>query len=136
MNLVRFADLDLDAVTQPDDSDAEWLASFPFSPDRPGETTGQADDYTVVYNELDPGKRIGRHTDAVDELFFVLAGTVETTVGEETATVESGTLAVIPAETPHHVTNVGDDAARMVGVFPTAPVESAFETEPEPADEE
>ena len=121
MNLVRFADLDLDAVTQPDDPDAEWLASFPFSPDRPGETTAEADDYTVVYNELAPGKRIGRHTDAVDELFFVLAGTVEASVGEET---------------PHHVTNVGDDTARMVGVFPAAPVDSEFETEPEPADED
>jgi quercetin dioxygenase-like cupin family protein len=134
MHLVRFADLDLDAVTQPDDPDADWLASFPFSSDRPGETTAEADDYTVVYNELDPGKRIGRHTDAVDELFFVLAGTIEASVGDETATVEPGSLAVIPAETPHHVENVGDDTARMVGVFPTAPVDSSFETEPEPAD--
>ena len=136
MHLVRFADLDLDAVTQSDDPDAEWLASFPFSPDRPGETTDEADDYTVVYNELDPGKRIGRHTDGVDELFFVLAGTVEASVGDETATAEGGTLAVIPAETPHHVTNVGDDTARMVGVFPSAPVDSEFETEPEPADDD
>lgn len=136
MDIVRFADLDLDAVRQADDPDAEWLASFPFSPDRPGETTTEADGYTVVYNELAPGKRIGRHTDGVDELLFVLAGTVEASVGDETATAAGGTLAVIPAETPHHVTNVGEDTARMVGVFPTAPVDSQFETDPELVDEE
>lgn len=136
MDLVRFADLDLDAVTQADDPDTEWLAGFPFSPDRPGETTTESDDYTVVYNELDPGKRIGRHTDAVDELLFVLAGTVAASVGDERATADAGTLAVIPAETPHSVENVGEDTARLVGVFPTAPVDSAFETEPELAETE
>jgi quercetin dioxygenase-like cupin family protein len=135
MDTVRFADLDLDAVGQPDDPDAEWLAGFPFSPDRPGETAGTSEDATVVYNELAPGNRIGRHTDEVDELLVVLTGTVEASVGDETATVGAGTLTVVPAETPHSVENVGEGTARMVGVFPTAPVDSAWETEPEPVDD-
>jgi quercetin dioxygenase-like cupin family protein len=130
MEPVRFADLDLDAVTQDIDPDAEWLAGFPFSPDRPGETTAESAEYTVVYNELAPGKRIGRHADGVDELLFVLAGTVEATVGDERATADAGTLAVVPAETPHSVRNVGDDPAQLVGVFATAPVASTWDTEP------
>ena len=80
--------------------------------------------------ELAPGKRIGRHTDGVDELLFVLAGTVEATVGDERATADAGTLAVVPAETPHSVRNVGDDPAQLVGVFATAPVASTWDTEP------
>lgn len=133
METIRFEDLDLDAVEQ--GGDARWLASFPFSPGRPGETTMDATDYTVVYNELDPGTEIGRHTDAVDELLVVLAGTVAATVDGETATVETDSLTVLPAETAHSVRNVGSDPARLLGVFPTAPVESTFETDPVVADE-
>jgi quercetin dioxygenase-like cupin family protein len=129
MQTIRFADLQLDAVEQ-DADDAEWLAGFPFSPDRPGETRMEASDYTVVFNELAPGKRIGSHTDAADELLFVLDGQVTATVDGETATVEAGSLAVIPAETPHSVHNDGSAVARMVGVFGMAPLSSTFESEP------
>jgi len=126
---VRFDDLDLDAVAQ-DAPDAAWLAGFPFDPDRPGGTTGDDAAYTVVYNELEPGRRIGRHTDSVDELLLVLAGTVEATVGEETGTVAATSLAILPAGTPHAVANVGGETARLVGLFPDADVRSTFETEP------
>jgi quercetin dioxygenase-like cupin family protein len=128
METVRLADLELDAVEQ--SGDARWLASFPFSPDRPGETATESTDYTVVYNELDPGTEIGRHTDAVDELVVVLAGTVVATVDGETATVEADSLAVVPAETPHSVRNVGSETARLLGVFCTVPLSSTFETDP------
>jgi len=135
METIRFDALELDAVEQ-DDPNAHWLAGFPFSPDRPGETTMESDDYTVVYNELDPGARIGKHCDAVDEILIVLAGTVEAVVGPETATVEAGTLTVIPADTDHVVRNVGSETAQMVGLFGAAPVDSTFDSEPTLADED
>jgi len=135
MQTIRFEDLQLDAVEQ-DAEDAHWLAGFPFSPDRPGDTRMDATEYTVVYNELDPGNRIGSHADAVDELLFVLAGEVEATVDGETTVVEGGSLAVIPAETPHSVRNDGSSVARMVGVFGTAPLSSTFEQEPRVVDRE
>jgi mannose-6-phosphate isomerase-like protein (cupin superfamily) len=134
METIRFDALELDAIEQ-DDPNAHWLAGFPFSPDRPGETTMESTDYTVVYNELDPDARIGTHRDAVDELLIVLAGTVEAVVGSETATVEAGTLTVIPADTDHAVRNVGSETARMVGYFGTAPVDSTFDSEPTLTDE-
>lgn len=129
METIRFAELGLDEVEQ-DSPKAHWLAGFPFSPDRPGETTMESTEYTVVYNELDPGARIGQHRDAVDELLIVLAGTIEAVVGAEKATVDAGTLTVIPADTDHSVRNVGSETARMVGLFGTAPVESTFDSEP------
>ncbi|ATW89356.1 Cupin domain-containing protein [Halohasta litchfieldiae] len=129
METIQFDALELDAVEQ-DDPNAHWLAGFPFSSDRPGETTMESTDYTVVYNELDPGAHIGTHRDGSDELLIVLAGTVEAVVGSETATVDAGTLTVIPADTDHTVRNIGSETARMVGLFGAAPVDSTFESEP------
>jgi quercetin dioxygenase-like cupin family protein len=128
MNVVRFEELALDTVEQ--EAGARWRAAFPFSPDRPGETTGDAADCTVVYNELDPGSRIGRHRDGSEELLFVLSGTVEASVDGTTATVDAGSLAVIPAGEPHAVTNVGSTPARLIGVFGSTTVDSAFESDP------
>lgn len=129
MNVVRFEELALDTVEQ-DAEDARWRAAFPFSPARPGETTGDAADCTVVYNELDPGSRIGRHRDGSEELLFVLSGTVEANVDGATATVDAGSLAVLPAGEPHAVANVGSTPARLVGVFGSTTVDSAFESDP------
>jgi quercetin dioxygenase-like cupin family protein len=118
MDVVRFGTLALDTIEQADAS-ARWRAAFPFDAD-----------CTVVYNELDPGTRIGIHRDAVDEFLFVLGGTVEAVVDGEAATVEGESLAVIPAETPHSVRNVGSETARLVGVFATGTLDSGFGTEP------
>jgi quercetin dioxygenase-like cupin family protein len=129
METIRFEELELDAVEQ-DGPNARWLSGFPFSSDRPGETTMESTDYTVVYNELEPGAHIGKHRDASDELLIVLAGTIEAVVGSETATVDAGTLTVIPADTDHSVRNAGSETVRMVGLFGSAPVDSAFDSEP------
>lgn len=135
MKTVRFDELELDAV-EGDAEEARWLAAFPFSPDRPGETTATGTDCTVVYNELDPDTQIEEHRDAVDELLLVLDGTVRARVGEHSHAVDAGTLAVIPAKTSHAIRNVGSETARMVGIFGTSPVESTFETEPVVTDDE
>lgn len=129
MDIVRFADVALDTV-EGNDPNTRWRAAFPFSSDRPGETLGATTDCTVVYNELDPGTRIGTHRDGVDELLFVLDGTVEAAVDGETARVEADSLAVIPADAPHSVRNVGSEPARLVGVFGTDSLDSTFETDP------
>ena len=126
--------LQLDAVTQSDDA-AAWLAGFPFSPDRPGETVGTAADYTVVYNELEPGDRIGRHRDGVDEVVLVLDGEIEASAEGETARLAANTLTVVPAGVAHAVQNVGSTTARLVGFFPAAPVESSFESTLNPDEE-
>jgi len=136
METLRLADLDTDEVTQAGDDRARWLAAFPFTPGAPGETTAPGDDYTVVYNELDPGARIGTHRDGVDELVYVIEGELAATVDDETATAAAGDLAVVPADAPHSVENVGDGPARLIGFFASGDVESSFESEPTVADTE
>lgn len=124
----RFEELELAAVEQ--DDDARWRVGFPFSPDRPGETRAETAEQTVVYNELDPDTRIGEHRDGADEFLIVLSGTVEVTVGGETASIDGGSFALVPAAASHSVRNAGSSIARTVGVFASAPLSSTFETEP------
>lgn len=70
-----------------------------------------------VYFELEPGDRLGRHTDSAEELLIVLEGTVEIIVGDETATGGPGHLAIAPEMVPHDLRNVGTTKARILGVF-------------------
>jgi quercetin dioxygenase-like cupin family protein len=81
----------------------------------------------VVYFELEPGKRLSRHTDSAEELLLVLEGTAEASVGAEGGRLTAGQIAVVPALEPHEVTNVGDGVLRAVGLFSAAAVVSTFE---------
>jgi len=49
-----------------------------------------------------------------EEMFFVLEGTYELTVGGETATVGPGTTVFIPRNVVHRFKNVGPTTARML----------------------
>lgn len=71
----------------------------------------------TVYFELEPGKRLGRHTDSAEEILLILEGTVEVTVGDETGTLGQGALAVAPKMVPHDLRNVGKGKAKVLGFF-------------------
>ncbi len=44
----------------------------------------------VVYFEVAPGKRLGRHTDSSEEVLYIVEGEGEATVGEERASISAG----------------------------------------------
>ncbi len=71
----------------------------------------------VVYFEVAPGKRLGRHTDSSEEVIYIVEGEGEVTVGDERAAVSAGTLAVVPALVPHDVRNTGSSPLKVVGFF-------------------
>lgn len=81
---------------------------------------------SVVYIELEPGKALGEHTDSPEELLLVLEGTVEFSVGAETARASKGMIGVVPPMVPHSFRNVGDGIAKVVGFFPSAGVVANF----------
>ena len=81
----------------------------------------------VVYFELEPGHHLGRHTDSAEEVLVVLAGKGEATIGENRASLEAGTLAVVPALVPHVVANTGEETMRVVGFFSSNTVLSVFD---------
>jgi quercetin dioxygenase-like cupin family protein len=73
---------------------------------------------TVVYLEVDPGKRIPLHTHTAEEIFVVLGGSGVVTVGDEHWTAAAGAIAVAPAFARHGWENTGDETLKLVGFLP------------------
>ncbi len=71
----------------------------------------------AVYFELEPGHNVGRHTDSAEEVLVILEGEAEASIGEETARVSKGTLAVVPEMVPHDVKNIGTTTLKVLGIF-------------------
>lgn len=93
------------------DETATWLANFPFRHDTPGEPIARSDSLSIVYNELEPGTRIGPHRDSTDEALLILAGTVEVEVDDRAYSAGSNDLALLPARARHSVKDVGSERA-------------------------
>jgi quercetin dioxygenase-like cupin family protein len=81
----------------------------------------------LVYFELEPGKSLGRHTDSVEELLFIMAGNVEVTVDEEQGRLAQGEIAVVPTMAPHDLRNVGQETAKVLGFFGEANFVATFD---------
>jgi quercetin dioxygenase-like cupin family protein len=101
-------------------------ADFPLSAEKGSTRTA------VVYFELEPGCKLGRHTDSAEEVLLILQGKAEVTVGTETGQVSAGKLVVVPEMVPHSIHNVGDTTAKIVGFFPSGHIVSAFDHPYEP----
>ncbi len=82
---------------------------------------------SVVYFEVDPGCRLGTHTDSAEEILVFLEGTAEVSVGDESGLVSAGEMAVVPAMVSHGMRNVGDETVRVVGFFSSNVVVSTFD---------
>jgi pimeloyl-ACP methyl ester carboxylesterase/quercetin dioxygenase-like cupin family protein len=52
-----------------------------------------------------------------DEGFYVVAGTVQFTVGDQTHTAGQGTLVMVPPGAPHTFANAGDEPAVLLNTF-------------------
>jgi len=126
MQAVRIDELELFEGWSQSDAGMRVRAGFPVSSGTGTKSTA------VVYFELEPGEHLGSHTDSAEEVLFVVSGSGEATIGEEQATVQTGTLAVVPALVPHSVKNTGDETLRVVGFFSSSTVLSIFDDPMEP----
>ena len=81
----------------------------------------------VVYFELEPGHRLGTHTDSAEEILLILEGTAEVSLGDEKGRLSAGEMALVPAMEPHGLRNVGDETVRVVGFFSSNVVVSTFD---------
>lgn len=82
---------------------------------------------SCVYMELEPGCRLGRHTDSAEEIVLILEGQVTGVIGDERGELSTGGLVLIPALVPHDLINTGDRKARAIGFFSSATVVSVFD---------
>lgn len=56
------------------------------------------------------GSPAGMHTHVVDQLFFILSGTMNLEIADRTYTAGPGTVVVFPAGVPHRNWNAGSEA--------------------------
>src|SRR5215470_12688092 len=72
-----------------------------------GTDTGGA--YCLLEVSLAPGMGVPRHTHTrEDEVYFVLAGELEATVGEKAIVLRPGDTLLAPRDIPHRLRNPGD----------------------------
>lgn len=112
--------LSLADLASPADSSLGSGFAFPISAAAGSAATA------VVYFEVAPGKRLGKHTDSSEEVIFIVEGDGEVTVGDERASVSTGALAVVPALVPHDVRNTGSTPLKVVGFFAGSALMHAF----------
>ncbi len=77
------------------------------------EATGGA--ISVLMGWLKPGEGPSDHVHFnQEEIFFIVEGTYEMTVGDQTSTAGPGTLVFIPRHVVHRFRNIGDTTACML----------------------
>ncbi len=117
----KISELELLEGSYEDDPTMRVRFNFPFYVGSGTKNTA------VVYFEIEPGHRLGTHTDSAEEILLILEGEAEATVGDESGRVSAGEMAVVPAMVPHALRNVGDETVRVVGFFSSNVVASTFD---------
>jgi len=75
---------------------------------------------TIVY-EIEPGKRLGWHTDATEETQYIVAGTGKLYLEDgSTHPVGPGSAFVLPTPMRHDLENTGKETLRAVAFFAAA----------------
>ncbi len=125
----RIEDLELMEVWYEDDPTMRLRVSFPFFLGTGTKNTA------VVYFEIEPGYRLGTHTDSAEEILLILEGEAEVSLGDELARVSAGEMALVPAMIPHGLRNVGEETVRVAGFFSSNVIVSTFDQPMMPFDQ-
>lgn len=121
MFAIQTQEIELAEIRSPGDPTRDVRAAFPLHRDVGARSTA------MVYFELAPGMRLGRHVDSAEEVLVVLEGEVEAEVDGERGRVRAGGFALVPAMVPHDVKNVGSGVARVCGVFSANTMVAVFD---------
>src|SRR5215212_3781972 len=76
----------------------------------------------VVYVNVEPGMRLGRHSHNAEEILLILEGTMMLSMGGEQQQLSAGEVALIPAGMIHDQINVGSETVRCVAFFSSAAI--------------
>jgi quercetin dioxygenase-like cupin family protein len=98
-----------------DDPSVHWAGAFAVYG---GHGTTQSS--TIVY-EIEPGHRLGWHTDATEETQYIIAGSGKLFLEDGTTyPVGPGSVFVLPTGVKHDLANVGKETLRAVAFFAAA----------------
>jgi len=82
-------------------------------------------DAQVMHIQLNPGETLKPHMTPVDVFFYVLEGTADVRVGDETVSVTKDNLIESPKEIVHCLSNSSDSIARVLVVKTPKPTQNA-----------
>lgn len=127
--VVQTQDLPRAHVGGVDDPAVRWAGAFAAYG---GHGTTQSS--TIVY-EIEPGGRLGWHTDATEETQYILAGTGELRLEDgSTHAVGPGSVFVLPTPVRHDLANTGHETLRAVAFFAAAMFTQTFDNAMLPPD--
>ncbi len=118
---VQISELELMEAWYEDDPTMRVRVNFPFFVGNGTMSTA------AVYFELEPGYRLGSHTDSAEEILLILEGEAEVSLGDEQGRLSAGEMALVPAMVPHGLRNLGDKTVRVLGFFSSNVVVSTFD---------
>ena len=105
-----------------DDPAVQWAGVFAACGGK-----GATQSSTIVY-EIEPGGRLGWHTDATEETQYIIAGTGELHMEDGTIhSVGPGSIFVLPTPIRHDLANTGKDTLRAVAFFAAAMFTQTFD---------
>jgi quercetin dioxygenase-like cupin family protein len=123
------ANLPLTKVGGVDDPAVRWAGAFVAYG---GHGTTQSS--TIVY-EIEPGGRLGWHTDATEETQYILSGSGELRLEDGTThKVGPGSVFVLPTPVRHDLANTGQEKLRAVAFFAAAMFTQTFDNAMLPPD--
>jgi quercetin dioxygenase-like cupin family protein len=126
MHNVATNDLPRITVHGAEDDTVEWHGAFvAYGGSGAEETT------TIVF-EINPGKRLGWHTDQTEETQYIVAGTGELHTDEGVFPIGPGSVFVLPTNIGHDVFNTGSEPLRVVGFFGSAMFTQIFDNVMQP----
>ncbi len=85
-------------------------------------------DLTVTWVTVEPGASQVRHSHDPEQVYVLVAGAGEMTVGEQTRSVAAGDCVHIPSNTTHGIENTGDEPLEYVSAATPAFPREAVET--------
>ncbi len=105
-----------------DDPSVHWAGAFAVYGGH-----GTTASSTIVY-EIEPGHRLGWHTDATEETQYIIAGQGELHLEDGTIhAVGPGSVFVLPTPLRHDLANTGKETLRAVAFFSAAMFTQTFD---------
>ena len=77
--------------------------------------------------EIEPGNRLGWHTDQTEETQYIVSGTGELRRDDGVFPVGPGSVFVLPTNVGHDLVNTGTETLRAVGFFAAAMFTQVFD---------
>lgn len=97
-----------------EDAAVRWAGAFASCGGKGAEQSS-----TIVY-EIEPGGRLGWHTDATEETQYIIAGNGELRMEDGIYPVGPGSVFVLPTNVRHDLANTGKETLRAVAFFSAA----------------